>query len=191
MNKSMMTSAVVGGIIVFVWGMLSWMILPWHKHSMMKFEHEESVAQVISANAKASGLYVLPNSFHHKEGMTREENEHQKMKAMQMMEHGPFMLASIRVEGMNYKSPAPYIVSLIIQIVSAFLITWLLLKTKGLSYMKQVGFITIVGLVAAILGYLPGWNWWGFPLCYTIVGMLDIIIGWFLAGLAIAKLAKR
>jgi len=176
--------AVVGGVIVFVWCMISWMVLPWHKATIQKFENESKVASVIRDNAMQDGVYFLP-------ACKPDASPEEKMKSKEMMEKGPFMFASVKLNGMSYTSAGPYIGALIIQIIGAYLITWLLFRTKGLKYMQQVGFITMVGFTIGFLSYLPAWNWMGFSWSYTIVGICDLVIAWFLAGLAMAKLAKR
>ncbi|MEM7313055.1 MAG: DUF2760 domain-containing protein [Planctomycetota bacterium] len=42
----------------------------------------------------------------------------------------------------------------------------------------------------AIIGHVSYWNWMPFPLDYTLAFVADVVIGWFLAGLAIAALVK-
>jgi hypothetical protein len=39
--------------------------------------------------------------------------------------------------------------------------------------------------------HVPYWNWWSFPEEYTLVAMADLAVGWFLAGLVIARVATR
>jgi hypothetical protein len=73
---------------------------------------------------------------------------------------------------------------------AAFLLTWLLLQTSGLSYRKRVMFIAIAGLAASVIVDVPNWNWWGFSGVYTAVNLIDVTITWLLAGLVIAKVAK-
>lgn len=185
MKKSLIKSALVGALIVFVWGMFSWMVLPWHIMSMHKFANEEKVAQAISESAPCSGIYVLPNMHCHKKEEAKEKAEIQKGPK------GPFVFASVHKEGMNFNSPTPYLGWLIILIISAYLIAWLLSQTKGLKYAKRVAFVALVGLVCGMLSYLSNWVWYSFSCSYVLVNMLDLILGWGLAGLAMAKFSKR
>jgi hypothetical protein len=186
MGKSMSKCAVVGGIIVFIWCMISWMVFPWHKATFQRFKNESEVASVIKSNAMESGMYMLPSYK-----TDRDDSYQRQMKSQEMMRTGPFVFASVKLDGMNPKSAGPYIGALIIDIVSAYLIVWLLFKTKGLKYMQQTGFVAMVGLTAGVISLFPAWNWMGFSWSYVIVGICDMVIAWFLAGLAIAKLAKR
>ena len=74
--------------------------------------------------------------------------------------------------------------------VGAFLLTWMLLHTSGLSYAKRVMFLAMGGLAASVIVDIPNWNWWGFSGSYTAVNLIDSTITWGLAGLVIAKVAR-
>jgi hypothetical protein len=187
MNKSLVWCGILGGIIVFIWGMVSWMVLPWHMMTMNKFYNEEQVAHVIKQNASESGMYMLPCTH----CGDSSASERQIRRGKEMMRNGPMVFSAVKLEGMDPTSVRPFIRGLIIDIIAAFFITWLLLQTKGLKYGKQVWFVTVIGLIAGILGLLPGWNWMGFSSSYTLLCILDLVIGWFLAGLLIAKLASH
>jgi hypothetical protein len=93
--------------------------------------------------------------------------------------------------GMGKMNAGPFIFSLIIQIIGAFIVSWMLLQTKGLNGKQQVGFVTLFGLGVGILGQFPDWNWWGFSGCYVVSNLIDLIIGWTLAGIGIVKVIKK
>jgi|ERR1700722_16892441 len=185
-KKKLFRGAIIGGVIVFLWCLISWMALPWHSMVFKKFDDESSVAHAIRNNAQESGVYILPNTFKYNPSTSNEEME----QGMMMMQRGPTMFASVQVNGMGHKSVRPFVISLILEIIGAGIVTWMLLQTKGLKYKHRVGFVTLYGLAIGVLGILPAWNWWCFSLSYTMVIFLDLIIGWFLAGLAIAKICK-
>ena len=172
-KKSFIQAGLYGGLVVFIWGMFSWMVLPWHHKTMHTFKDERKVATVIRDNVTEDGIYAFPSAT-----VKKEKNE-------------PFIVASVRVEGMRCGVACSVVISALIQIVAAFLIAYLLSKTKYTDYMHRVGFVTTIGLLIAILAYLPAWNWWDFPASYTIVNFVDTIIAWFLGGLVIAKFVKK
>lgn len=190
MGKTYVKCAVAGGVVVFIWCIISWMVLPWHQMTMNKFSDEKDVAAAIQESTKESGIYVLPNCFSHEKGMSKENMEKERVKQSDMMHKGPFMFAVVSKTGMGNMG-GRMIFSLIADIVAAFFATWLFLKTKAMDYGKQVGFFAILGLFVGFVSALQGGIWWGMPAGYVIVEMLDIIIAWVLAGLVIAKLAKK
>ncbi len=188
MSKNHLKCALIGGLIVFIWGLFSWMVFPWHQTCLKKFTNESDVADTIRDNAPEAGMYVLPNTFAYHDGNTSQRD---MARGMEMLEKGPFMFASVRPNGIGKMSMGPFIISLIIQIIGAFIVTWLLMQTKNLPFKKQVGFVTVFGLGVGILGQFPDWNWWGFSYGYILSNIVDLIIGWFLAGFGIAKVLKK
>ncbi len=187
MQKTLLKSALIGGLIVFIWGLFSWMVFPWHQTCLNKFDSESEVASTIRDNAPVSGMYVLPNTFAYNDKTSQSDMD----RGMRMMQNGPFVFASVRPHGMGGMTVAPFIIALIIQIIGAFIVSWMLLHTKGLHHKKQVGFVTLFGLSIGILGQLPDWNWWGFSACYVITNIIDLVVSWFLAGLAMVKVLRR
>ncbi|MES1226421.1 MAG: hypothetical protein ABUT20_63685 [Bacteroidota bacterium] len=185
-KKKLFKGAIYGGIIVFAWCLFSWMVLPWHTKAFKKFQDEESVAEAIKNNASESGVYILPNAYKYDSNTPSDQLD----KGMMLMQNGPTLFASIQVNGMGQKTVKPFLVSLIIQILGAGIVSWMLLQTKGLKTKQRVRFVTLYGLAIGILGVLPAWNWWSLSLGYVSCIFFDLVIGWFLAGLAIAKVCK-
>lgn len=186
MTKKLFLGAFVGGIIAYVWMMISWMVIPWHKDTLKTFTDESGVAQVISQNAPQAGVYVLPNTFSYDQGTPRDQME----KGMKMMENGPYMMAAVRPNGVNFMSPQPYIMAFITQFIGALIVTWMLIQAKGLGYGKKWLLVALYGLAVGILSQIPMWNWWGFSSCYVTVAIIDYVIAWALAGFALAGIVK-
>lgn len=182
MGKALIKGTIFGAIILFIWMAISWMALPWHCATLKKFTDENSVASIINTNTKESGIYVLP----HLCGEEVSKEQHQEAA-----KNGPLVFSVIRKHGYDYTSPRPYIVSFIIDLIGAFFVTYLLLQMRETTYWNRVWFVTAFGIAAGVLAVFPNWNWWGFSFPYTVVGFLDFVIGWFLAGLAIAAVTKR
>lgn len=182
MGTSLLKGCIVGAIIVFVWLMISWMVIPWHCAVMEKFTNEEAVANVIMENAPKDGVYILPNICNTMKNMDKKADA---------MKKGPAMFAAIQRFGFDIDSVAPYIIAFIIQLIAAFFVTYMLLLTKGLDYFNRVWFVTVFGIAAGVLCAFPNWNWWGFSFGFAAIEFLDFVIGWFLAGLGIAAVIKK
>ncbi|MGH7207064.1 MAG: hypothetical protein ACREI2_12745 [Nitrospiraceae bacterium] len=187
MKTSLVLGGLLGGMALFVWGSISWMVLPWHMMTFEKFKDEATIAQALTANALRPGLYLLPNVHKHDPGVTEEQKKAEEAGGMKRMVQGPFMFASVSLAGAGNMGH-PLLITLLSNILSALLATWMLLKTNGLRYLGRVGFVMLIALTAAIVAYLPDWTWWHFSTSFTAVGVADLLIGWFLAGLVIAKL---
>jgi hypothetical protein len=188
MLRSLVLGTILGGLVAFVWSSVSWELLGWHEKTLVSFQNDQEVSSVIASHAPKDGTYILPGTPP-TEGMTAEQQKAAKAALMEKMQRGPIMIAAVRRGGFG-----SFARGLIIQVLSlmaaAFLLTWLLLQTSGLSYRKRVMFIAIAGLAASVIVDLPNWNWWGFSGVYTAVNLIDVTITWLLAGLVIAKVAK-
>lgn len=188
MMKSLVLGTILGGLVAFTWSSISWEVLPWHEKPLNRFQNEDEVSLVIASHAARSGVYLLP-AGPPTEGMGSEQKKAAQDALMAKMQKGPVMFAAIKKEGFG-----SYTRGLIIQCLSlmaaAFLLTWLVMQTSGLSYGKRVIFLGVTGLAASVITDLPNWNWWGFSGSYTAVMMADATITWLIAGLVIAKVAK-
>ena len=52
-------------------------------------------------------------------------------------------------------------------------------------------FVTLLGCLAWVVVYLPYWNWYGFPIDFTLAALAEYAIGFFLAGLVLAAMVKQ
>ncbi|MBS0652906.1 MAG: hypothetical protein JSR39_05175 [Verrucomicrobia bacterium] len=167
MKKTIIKCAIVGGIIVFIVNCFAWRAVPMMKP--MHFQNENAVSDVLKENAPADGVYVIRPS---------EKSD------------SPYFYGTVKYHNKHCLGMTMAL-SLIGQIVIAGLITWLLLKTKGLAFGQKVGFITVVGVIIAISSDFTYFNWAGFPLCITLFSFVEQIVAWFLAGYAMTKLMKK
>ncbi len=113
----------------------------------------------------------------------------QRKKSLEKTDKGPVVIAAVRRGGLGTLGHAMAMEGLCLM-SAAFLLTWLLLQTRGLSYARRVAFLAIVGLTSSVVVDLLNWNWLGFSGVYTLASMADFTITWLLAGLVIAKVAK-
>jgi hypothetical protein len=174
--------------MAFLWSSISWELIGWHEKTMVAFHNQDEVSAVIASHASEDGTYILP-STPPTAGMTPEQKKNVMAAVMQKMQTGPIMVAGVRRGGFGSYSRT-LIIQLLSLMAAAFLLTWLLLQTSGLSYARRVIFLAIVGLAASVIVDLPNWNWWGFSGAYTAVNLADSMLTWLVAGLVIAKVAK-
>lgn len=164
--------SLLAGAVLFAWGFISWAILPWHNMVANKFTNEAAVTQALKENSPQQGVYFLPFSE---------------------KDHGPNQLGAfvnVLPQGTDMNIGKQMLTGFITQIIGAFLVLMLLNQSRALTYGQKVGFVALVGLIIGFVSHAPYWNWFGFPVPYILVTILDTLIGWTLAGLAIAKFAS-
>ena len=173
----------IGGFVIFLWGAISWTVLPWQKSQLKSFANETEVRNAIGDNMYGSGLYTLPNL--HKYANRPEELSSAKYR----MRVGPYALVAVMADGRNPEMAGNAVAALVVDVIAACLVTWLLLKSsQTLEFTKSVKFITVVGAVIAIAGTMPYVIWFGFPGSFAMGAMLETVVGWFFASLAISRM---
>jgi hypothetical protein len=187
MRKALVLGTVLGGLTAFAWSMISWEMIGWHEKTMAHFRNEDEVSAMIASHADNDGTYILP-SPPRTSGMTPEEKNQAEVAARTRFERGPILVAAVRRGGFGSFGRA-IVLQMLSLMAAAFLLTWLLLQTSGLSYIRRVSFLAVTGLAASVIVDLPNWNWWGFSGSYTAVSLADFTVTWLIAGLVIAKVS--
>lgn len=164
--------SVTGGIVLFIWGFLSWAVLPWHDMAANRFIDEAAVAQVLKDNATRAGVYFLPFSA---------------------QDHGPDQVgafANVLPDGTAMDMGRQMGVALVAQIVAVFMVLSLLRIGGVPGGRARVGFFALTGLIIGFVSHAPYWNWFGFSTAYVAVIIADHLVGWTLAGLAVARFLR-
>jgi len=188
MWKSLLLGAILGGLTAFIWSSISWELLGWHEKPILAFQNDDEVSSVILTHTTQSGVYILPGAAP-VEGMSAEQKKAAQSALMAKMQKGPIMFAAIRRDSFG-SYPRGLIIQLLCLMAAAFLLTWMLLQTSGLSYAGKVIFLAVAGLAASVIVDLPNWNWWGFSGSFTLINLADSTLTWMFAGFVIAKVAK-
>lgn len=68
--------------------------------------------------------------------------------------------------------------------LGALVAAWLLAMASGFG--RRVAIAAALGLFAWLAVNVPYWNWYLFPLEFTLGAALDQVIGWTVAGLGMA-----
>lgn len=175
--KRILVAGVLGGIVLYLWGWISWAVLPWHNSTMPDLPNEDAVMEVMKNSITQTGVYQFP-------GMMKA-NEPAWMEKFQ---RGPSGTLFYTAEGRNPMAASTFVVGFILALIEALLAAWLLSCATGWqsSYGRRVGFMALLGILGALVSHISAWNWMFFPAGYSHVMALDLVIGSTLAGLVIA-----
>lgn len=191
MARQLLLGSMLGGLVLFAWGAISWMVLPWHEQTLEAFSDEPAVAAAISAHALRDGIYILPNPHRHPDNTGEKQKQAREKDALQRMKQGPFVFLAVTRAGSDPDNPAPFLRSILVQIVIAGLVTGLVIISHIGSFSLKVIFISALGLLGGLMVYVPLWNWWTFSSSFTLTGMADLVISFFFAGLVIATITRH
>lgn len=186
--KRIVLAGLAGAIVYFVWQMAAWMFIPIHGPTVAQLPDEGAVRDVLVGQNLETKVYVAP--WFEPEDMGNPESE-----SMKNHESGPLFSIYYHKGGDAPMSPKILITGFITDFLAAGIVAMLLCcAVSGCmcqSYWSRVGFVMCFGIFLALTGHVSYYNWMKFPMDYTAMFVVDAIVGWFLAGLAIAAIVKN
>ncbi len=184
--KRMLLGALVGGVILFFWSFLAWVVLPLHEPSLRAIPNEDAVMATLQSSLKTRSVYIFPKNPGSSADAAAQAAWTDKMK------RGPTGLIFFDPTGTDPMMPGQFACGMLLDIISAFVAAWFLARSTaaGSSYMMRVAFCGMFGIFTAVFVHLMNWNWMGFPADFTTGQIIDAIVSWILAGLGIAAFVK-
>jgi hypothetical protein len=189
--KKIILGALVGGIILFVWSWLAWVVLPLHVASMRPIENEDRVTEVLQSNLGVHGVYLYP-SMARDEEISAEEQKTATEEWEKKYERGPVGMIIYNPRGSDPNMPSQMAAGFVIDLAAALMAVWLLSRSTAFaaSFVARVAYCGMLGILISVFAHLMNWNWLGYPLDYTTAMIADTVVGWLLAGIGIAAIVK-
>jgi hypothetical protein len=177
-------AGILGGIAMFVWTSIAHVALPLGQIGFSSIPDEAPVlAAVHESIGDRAGLYFFPwTDMKGKDAMAVEAAR---------MKVNPSGLLIYRPPGATAMDTTTLLVEFAKEGMVSLIAAFLLARTALSGYLARVGFVVLVGLAATLTTNVSYWNWYAFPVDYTLSAMLIEVIGYLAAGLAIAAILKR
>jgi hypothetical protein len=191
MTTRILGAGILGGIAMFIWTSIAHMALPLGEAGVREIPNEQSALATLQQNiGDQSGLYLFPGL-----GVGPNPTREQRHEAMK---HVAEKYADYPSGFLVYHPPGRPLtlgkwlaVEFATELLEAILAVWLLAQTRLVSFGSRVGFILVVVVVAAIATNISYWNWYGFPLVYTVSYMFIQIVGFLCVGLVAALVLRK
>jgi hypothetical protein len=178
-------AAVLGGIMVFLWGAVSHMLLPTGMMGIQSLPNEEAVLPALKGSVTQPGLYFFPGM-----DMSRKPTAEEQAAWNAKYSAGPTGILVLAPVGVKPLAPALLIIELLTNIAAAFVLAWIL--ARMLPSVATGGHIgALFGLFAWLSLSLSYWNWYKFPTPFIAAEAIDQIVGWLLGGLVIGFILRR
>jgi hypothetical protein len=191
-TTKILLAGVLGGIAMFIWSSIAHMVLPLGEAGIRELPNEQATLSAMKTNlGEKSGLYLFPGL-----GVGDNPTRQQKSEAMTHMEErmatNPSGLLMYYPAGARPLSMGKLLtIEFLTEVLESILAVFLLAQTRIVSFGGRVGFIFVVGILAAIATNISYWNWYGFPSIYTAGYMTTQIVGFLCAGLVAALVVGR
>ncbi len=184
MTGKTILAGLVGGLVLFLWGGLAHMALPLGELGISSVANEDPVLDAMRANIPQSGLYFLP-------GMAPDKRDENSMKVWEeKAKRGPVALIVYQTASAGAMSPAQLGTEFASNI-GVGLLAAIVLAGIGGGLAARTGMAGLMGLMSSLDVYFSYWNWYKFPMDYTLAQIAIQVIGFVLMGAAIAAIVKK
>ena len=175
---------VIGGLVIFFWGFASHMLLPIGDMGMQAVPHEEGLAAAMKADVPAPGLYFVPGR-----DMSKSQSSEEMQAHMDKVTKGPYAFMVIHPSGRDVSLGKRLPIELGTNVVCALLAAIVVSQLRP-GFFVRVACVTLMGILGAFMTNVPFWNWYGFPIDFTLAQIVEHSVGWFLAGIVLAAIIR-
>ena len=163
-----LVAGLAAGIAMFVWNSIAHVATPLGTIGVSTLPDESvTVGNLSSAIDAKGGLYVFP--------MNKDAQASAATAAGGLLVFNPVAPTSIQAKNL--------IIEFLSELSQALIAVWLLAQTALVGYAARFGFVAMLGLAAVITTNVSYWNWYAFPLAYTLSYSLIELGGYAIAGL--------
>ena len=176
-----LVAGILGGIVFFAWGAIAHMALPIGEMGMRTVPVEEPVIAALRDNLPAEGVYIVP-------GLAPEKmsDEAAGKAYSEKAKNNPNAFIVYQPVGRDGMAMGPQLgTQAFTDIFSAILVAWLL-SLGAIGFGKRVLAAGVLGLFSWLTVSVPWWNWYRFTDAFTLGSLLEQVLGWLIAGSAIA-----
>ncbi|MFM1833731.1 MAG: hypothetical protein RLZZ461_2047 [Planctomycetota bacterium] len=186
-------AAIVGTVVVFVWGGLAWMALGIWDDSVENLRPADAVMAAISENVTEPGVYVFPP-----EPEVEDPDDDAAMTVateewMTRMSEGPTGVLLVHPKGIKGSMEGMFATGIALEFAGSLLLAILLSTAAragcGFGGRLAIG-IAIIGF-AAISGVIVPANFMHHPAGWTRAMAGDLAIGWGLAVVVMSMIIKK
>jgi hypothetical protein len=171
--KKLIIGALIGGILIFLWQMLSWTVLDLHGKEYQKASNQDEVMPFLSSHFTHDGQYYLPS-------LDRNATSAEHKKFVEDMKGKPWAIltyhASYEIDMLKN-----ILMGLAAAILAAAFACWILMKNTNSSFATTFISCVLIGLAGYL--FIPFANkvWFQTPGLKTNV--IDTLLSWGLCGI--------
>jgi len=171
--KKLFISALVGGIIIFIWQTLSWAMLNLHHANQEYTPKQDSILSYLNSQFSEDGAYMVPA---YPKGITREEME----KQMEARKGKPWAQIQYH-KALDVNMGANIIRGLITDIIMVAFLCWILMKISPSSFGVIFTSCLFTGIIVFTNSPYTMHIW--YPRADIMVHLLDALLSWGLCGI--------
>jgi hypothetical protein len=184
--KKIILAGILSGIVVFIWGAISHMLLPIGSMGIKTIpNNEDAVLGAMKSNIQQPGLYLMPGY-----DMSRRPTDAEMTALLLKSEAGPTAFLVYHPTGVKMLSWSQLIGETLFNILCGMIAAYIVSMTAA-SLITRAIMVMLMGFFGWLSISASYWNWYRFPGAFIIGEGLDQVIGWLLGGLLIAWILQR
>lgn len=176
-------AAIVGGLLMFVWGAVAHTALPFAREALKPIPNEASVLSTLHGDLAAPGMYFFPGID------MRNATPEQRKTWEQQLASGPSGLLIYKPNGGEAMSPRQLVTEFVSNVLAALFGAFVLVQLGG-SYGRRVLSMAAIGIAAWLSISVSQWTFYGFSTPFLVGDLVDQFGGWLLAGLGMATIIR-
>ena len=179
-------AGLIGGIVFFLWGAVAHMALPIGEMGIQRPTSEDAVLAAASANLPVAGVYMLP-------GLSPEQMQDEAaVKAYSAKAvASPYAFVVYQPQGKDGIDMGGNLLTQFVSDTLSAIVVAFVLGLGAFGFSKRVFIATALGLFSWLTVSVPYWNWYRFPLDFTLGSLLEQVLGWLIAGVSMAWFLGR
>ncbi|MDQ3229790.1 MAG: hypothetical protein M3Q13_08685, partial [Pseudomonadota bacterium] len=175
-------AGIIGGLVIFLWSMVAHTVLPIGEAGFKVPTQQDAVLSALAQSVAGEGVYMYPS-------MPMEQwNDKAASSAFDQQSRGkPYAFVVYQPGGnpVNQSMTPNLIKQFVTDTLAALVAAWIL-ALGAWNFGRRVLVAGALGLFAWLAISLPQWNWYMFPMNLTLASLIEQVIGWLLAGAAMA-----
>jgi len=185
--KRTILAGLVAGTVAFMWGGLSWSLLPFQTGKIKTMPNEVAIAEFLAKTLPGEGVYQYPGDPDPASGDAGLQ------EAMQRYERGPVVPLLVYKPGPGSMNLAAFVArglgaNLLAGVLLAMVLA--LMAPAYDAYWSRVGVVGLIATFATLITHVPYWAWGSFPTSYTLIVVIDAILAWLVAGMVLVRLLR-
>jgi len=183
-----MKKAILGGLVLFVWGSISHMALPLGHVGIrvMPPSLEPAALAALNGAMNERAIYIFPGI-----DMTHSPTQEEQQAWQARYAAGPAGIVAFNPRPTG-SYPTWLATELVANMLAALMAAIVILHVPAaVGFGKRALLVALLGLLETFDIDVSQWNWYAFPTAYMLAQAVDHTVGWFLAGLALARVCRR
>jgi hypothetical protein len=176
-------ATLLGSLTMFIWEGFSHVVL-FRGIGFSPFPNEAELRALVKTNVTGNGLYSFSDA-----------DPGSPPKRQEAVFEDSFRTSSVGILGYRPPGGNPFsarkLITQFLGNVLSVLIAVQVVSLIRVGYWKRVLAVTQVGLLAGSVVSSIYWSWYAFPTSFFIAQILDMVIGFFLAGLVICSILPK